>query len=149
MAVETFLYDLAVKKWSRPAFPAMDGERTLVLLFGAPGFLDQPQAIKELRKAYPKAHMLGCSSAGEIVGTTVRDGALSVAVTRFEKTTMSTAVVEVAESGQSFTAGRELARKLDRPGLRAVLVLSEGLKVNGSQLVKGLNSVLAESVVVT
>src|SRR5262249_28008971 len=116
---------------------------------GAPGFLEQPQAIKELRRAYPKAHMLGCSSAGEIVGTTVRDGALSVAVARFEKTTMSTAAVEVSDAAQSFNAGRDLARRLDRPGLRGVLVLSEGLKVNGSQLVKGLNSVLPDSVVVT
>src|SRR6185295_9636502 len=99
MTVETFVYDLARKKWSQPSFPAMDGERTLVLLFGAPGFLEQPQAIKELRRAYPKAHMLGCSSAGEIVGTTVRDNMLSVAVARFEKTTMSTAAVEVAEAG--------------------------------------------------
>src|SRR4029079_13990637 len=106
----TFLYDLAAKKWSQPSFPAMDSERTLVLLFGAPGLLEQPQAIKELRKAYPKAHMLGCSSAGEIVGTTVRDNTLSVAVARFDKTTMTTAVVEVTEAGQSLAAGRELAR---------------------------------------
>jgi hypothetical protein len=92
--------------------------------------------------------MLGCSSAG---GDRWDDGARRCAVGG------GGAVREDDDEhgggggrgGWLFTAGRDLARKLDRPGLRGVLVLSEGLRVNGSQLVKGLNSVLPESVVVT
>ncbi|XXY55030.1 FIST N-terminal domain-containing protein [Sorangium sp. So ce269] len=148
MILETFHYDRDSRKWSVRALPVLDSDRTLVLVFGAPEFLDDPGAIRELRRAYPRSHMVGCSSAGEIAGTSVRDGTLSVAVARFERTTLATAQVEVASASESFAAGQALARKLERPGLRGVLVLSEGLGVNGSQLVRGLNAVLPESVVV-
>ncbi|AGP41734.1 FIST N-terminal domain-containing protein [Sorangium cellulosum] len=149
MILETFHYDRDTQRWSVRVLPVLDSDRTLVLVFGAPEFLDDPGAIRELRRAYPRSHMVGCSSAGEIAGTAVRDGTLSVAVARFERTTLSAAQVEVASASESFAAGQALARKLDRPGLRGVLVLSEGLGVNGSQLVAGLNAVLPESVVVT
>ncbi|WP_437278176.1 FIST N-terminal domain-containing protein [Sorangium sp. So ce375] len=149
MILETFHYDRDTKKWSVRALPVLDSERTLVLAFGAPELLDDPGAIRELRRAYPRSHVLGCSSAGEIAGTSVRDGTLTVAVARFERTTLATAQVEVASASASFAAGQALARKLERPGLRGVLVLSEGLGVNGSQLVRGMNAVLPESVVVT
>ncbi|WP_438016889.1 FIST N-terminal domain-containing protein [Sorangium sp. So ce315] len=148
MILETFHYDRETRKWSVRVLPVLDSDRTLVLAFGAPEFLDDPGAIRELRRAYPRSHMVGCSSAGEIAGTSVRDGTLSVAVARFERTTLATAQVEVASASDSFAAGQALARKLQRPGLRGVLVLSEGLGVNGSQLVRGLNAVLPESVVV-
>jgi hypothetical protein len=46
-------------------------------------------------------------------------------------------------------AGEELGKALSRPGLRSVLVLSDGLDVNGTTLVAGLNAVLPEAVVVT
>ncbi|WP_437688862.1 FIST N-terminal domain-containing protein [Sorangium sp. So ce176] len=148
MILETFHYDRETRKWSVRVLPVLDSDRTLVLAFGAPEFLDDPGAIRELRRAYPRSHMVGCSSAGEIAGTSVCDGTLSVAVARFERTTLATAQVEVSSASDSFAAGQALARKLERRGLRGVLVLSEGLGVNGSQLVRGLNSVLPESVVV-
>ncbi|WP_437287613.1 FIST N-terminal domain-containing protein [Sorangium sp. So ce406] len=148
MILETFHYDRETRKWSVRVLPVLDSDRTLVLAFGAPEFLDDPGAIRELRRAYPRSHMVGCSSAGEIAGTSVCDGTLTVAVARFERTTLATAQVEVSSASDSFAAGQALARKLERRGLRGVLVLSEGLGVNGSQLVRGLNSVLPESVVV-
>jgi hypothetical protein len=149
MALETFHFDLDKKAWSVAPLPALDSERTLVLAFGAPGLIDDPAAWKALRRSYPRSIVVGCSSAGEIVGATVRDRSLSVAVARFAKTPLLSAVVDVKSAAGSFEAGRELAQKLARPDLRGVLVLSEGLGVNGSQLVAGLNAVLPESVVVT
>ena len=84
-----------------------------------------------------------CRGAGEIAGTSVRDHSLSVAVAKFDHTDLQVASLEVQSSAQSFTAGQTLARQLSaKPGLRAVFVLSEGLDVNGSELVRGLNSVL-------
>jgi hypothetical protein len=149
MRTETFTYDLATKRWSTPVMPPLDSENTLVLAFGSRDVLDDPTPLSALRRAYPKAKLLGCSSAGEIVGTTVRDRTLAVSVTRFDKTTLDAAMFEVASAAESFAAGEKLARVLQKPDLRGVLVLSEGLGVNGSQLVAGFNSILPESVVVT
>ncbi|HTN84991.1 MAG TPA: FIST N-terminal domain-containing protein, partial [Sorangium sp.] len=72
MILETFHYDRDSRKWSVRVMPVLDSDRTLVLVFGAPEFLDDPGAIRELRRAYPRSHMVGCSSAGEIAGTSVR-----------------------------------------------------------------------------
>jgi hypothetical protein len=50
---------------------------------------------------------------------------------------------------ESFEAGESLAGQLDAPDLRAVFVLSTGLGVNGSELVRGVNSSLGADVLVT
>ena len=149
MAVESFAYDLDHGVWSVSSFPDLDSPRTLVLAFGAPEVMGNADAIAQLAKAYPRSIVMGCSSAGEIHGTTVRDKSISVTVARFEKTDLVMTSMDVAGPGDSFSTGQTLAKKLAaRPGLRGVLVLSEGLNVNGSELVRGLNSALDESVVV-
>ncbi len=48
----------------------------------------------------------------------------------------------------SYRAGEMLAQQLYQPELRSVLVLSDGISVNGSALVRGLNAILPDSVVV-
>ncbi|MEO5731724.1 MAG: FIST N-terminal domain-containing protein, partial [Byssovorax sp.] len=95
MILETLTYDLDTKRWSTPVMPPLDGENTLVLAFGSRDVLDDPAPLAALRRAYPKAKLLGCSSAGEIVGTTVRDRTVTVSVTRFDKTRLDAAMVEV------------------------------------------------------
>jgi hypothetical protein len=148
MGLETFSYQIG-KGWAVPAFPALDSEQTLVLVFGAPEFADQSAPIEELCAAYPASTIIGCSTAGEIHGATLMDRSLSVAVMRFARTKVASAWAPVRSAADSFAAGDAIARQLDGPTLRGVLVLSDGLKVNGSDLIRGLNSVLAESVVVT
>ena len=148
MTLETFTYT-AGTGWSVERLPALDSPSTLVLTFGASEFFDEPDALAELNRAYPQSHLIGCSTAGEIFGTAVTDLSLSVAVLRFERTDLATALAPVESAADSFAAGEALARDLYQPGLRGVLVLSDGHYVNGSQLVRGLNAVLPDAVVVT
>ncbi|HEY8206495.1 MAG TPA: FIST C-terminal domain-containing protein, partial [Myxococcaceae bacterium] len=148
--VESFAYDAARGKWSVPGMPlGLDSEKTLIVAFGAPELLDQPKPFQELRRSFPRSKLVGCSSAGEIAGTSVRDHSLSVAIARFEQTELATASLQVSTAAESYNAGQSLAKQLQKPALRAVFVLSEGLNVNGSELVRGLNSTLDPSVVVT
>jgi hypothetical protein len=146
--LETLSYTTA-QGWSVRPFPALDSERTLVVVFGAPAFVENPAPILELRAAYPRSHVVGCSTSGEIDGTTLNDGSLIAAVARFESSELETTFARVDGADGSFAAGRQLASTLTRDDLRAILVLSDGLNINGSELVRGLNSVVAESVVVT
>jgi hypothetical protein len=146
MKLETVSFD--GKQWTKP-MPDLDSANTLVLVFGASSFIDDPAPLAELKKAFPRAHALGCSSAGEISGVRIADGSLSVAIARFDSTHLRTAMAPVSGPSDSFGSGETLARALDQPGLRAVLILSDGLNVNGSELVRGVNSVLPEGVIVT
>ncbi len=95
---------------------------------------------------YPKAHIFGCSTAGEILGATVKDETLSVTAAAFEHTRLATACVHCDGAAQSFEAGARLVRELPPAGLRHVFVLSDGLKVNASEFVNGMNSVLPKGV---
>lgn len=134
--------------WSEP-FPDLDSEKTLVLAFAAPEYGEQPQLFAELAAAYPRAAVIGCSTSGEIDHTRIRDHSICVAVIRFEHTRVRYARAELRDAELSFGAGGALADQLVGPGLRAVLVLSRGHDVNGSELIRGLNAKLPSEVVVT
>ncbi len=149
MELESFKYQLG-EGWSVKNFPPLDSEQTLIVLFAAPEFINHPEPIQELARHYPHSKIIGCSSAGEIYGATVLDNSLTVAVARFEKTSLQIVKETVADTEDSFNAGKRVAQFLNlKENLRAIFVLSEGLKINGSELVKGLNSLASEQVVVT
>jgi hypothetical protein len=147
--IASFTYDAVERRWSVPEFPALDSPRTMVLAFGAPELASTPEVFTELRRAYPRAHVLGCSTAGEITAGEVRDRSLAVAVVRFARTALATASVVVGDAAGSFPAGQVLAHKLHEPGLRAVVLLAEGLEISGSELLRGIKSVIDDSVVIT
>lgn len=148
MKLETFHYTVETG-WSVKAFPRLDSPSTLVIAFGAPEIIDNEVPVRELREAYPNSCLVGCSSAGEIFGVEIFDGSLVVAVVQFERATVAGAYRHIGASAESQSIGTALARELYRPGLRAVLVLSDGTNVQGSELVRGLNAALPESVIVT
>jgi hypothetical protein len=148
MKLRTFSYSHE-SGWSIDEFPPLDSEQTLVVVFGASEYIVNPDPILDLGNAYPNSHMVGCSSAGEIFGPEVSDHSLSVAVLKFRKSTFTTAWAEVSSKEESFSAGESIAKQLNGPELKGVLILSDGLLVNGSELVRGVNSVLPPEVIVT
>src|SRR5262249_41428421 len=104
-------YDLESAAWSGP-LPPLDSPRTLVLAFGAAEVIDNPAPLADLARAYPRSVVVGCSSAGEIHGTTVRDRSVSCAVTRFSKTELKLVSLDVVGSGDSYAVGQALAKRL-------------------------------------
>jgi hypothetical protein len=146
MELETFRY--AKGAWSQ-AFPALDSVNTMIIAFAAPSYHDRPELLAELAGAYPNSAVIGCSTSGEIDHTRVRDESIMVAAVRFGDTRVKHAATKLGSVEESFAAGAKIADELRAPDLRAVIVLSEGLHVNGSELVRGLNSALPEEVVVT
>ncbi len=110
----------------------------LVLAFGAPAALHDPLAMAGLRQEYPGAHVMGCSTAGEICDTSVLDGTIVATAIQFEHTRVDVAQACLTDACDSAQVGEALARRLAPQGLVHVFVLAEGLKVNGSELVAGL-----------
>ncbi len=135
--------------WAPDAPGTMKEPVHLVLVFGATALLRDHEHIKRLGSAYPGAHILGCSTAGEIYGTRVMDDSLVVTAVHFEATRLHGAKIKLDTVKSSREAGERLARQLKPEGLAHVLVLSDGLKVNGSDLVNGLVGNLPTNVTVT
>jgi hypothetical protein len=146
MKLETFQYVMD-KGWSVPSFPELDSEETLILIFGAPEFISNPQPIQDIAKQYPKSKMIGCSSAGEILGSVISDNSLSVAVIHLEKTPFKTISVKIDDPEKSYQVGETIAQELDANNLKNIFVLSDGLNVNGTELVKGLDKTKTQIII--
>lgn len=121
----------------------------LILGFGAPQLLADESIWRALRQRWGRARIVMCSTAGEISGTQVLDDSLAVTAIRFGRTRIRCAEVLLSDGLTSGEAGRRLAADLSSEGLTHVFVLSDGLKVNGSELVLGLTSALPAGVSLT
>ncbi|MBS3915684.1 MAG: FIST C-terminal domain-containing protein [Bacteroidetes bacterium] len=121
----------------------------LVLFFGSSSLLSNPANFQVVRTAFPDGIIVGCSTAGEIHGTTVSDDTLVATVVDFEHTPLHFSKVDIQEASQSFSAGQALIESLPANDLTHVLIFSDGLKVNGTELTRGLKAQLPSHVEVT
>jgi hypothetical protein len=121
----------------------------LVLAFGAVRFFERASVVDELRRRFPLAAIAGCSTAGEIRGSEVRDGACVVTAVTFDRASAMAVATRLRSMADSFSAGARLAAALPVAGLRAVLVLGTGVRINGSALVRGLQSALPPKVTIS
>jgi hypothetical protein len=125
------------------------GSADLLLIFGATALLRGQGPYAEACAAFPGAFRFGCSTAGDIFGTQVSDDSLVVTAVRFAATRISGASTPISGLDDSLAAGERLAKALDPHGLVHVFVLSDGVRVNGSELVKGLTGGLPRDITVT
>jgi hypothetical protein len=121
----------------------------LVLGFGNCEHVSLPKSFNDIKEKFPKAQIALCSSAGEIFSTEVLDDSISLVAIQFSSTRIMTSEVNIENYDSSFKAGVHLIDSLPKEDLKLVFVLSDGGKVNGSELVKGMNSVKSEEVLIT
>jgi hypothetical protein len=133
--------------WNRPLGELRDAQ--LVFVFAGGELSRDGEALSEVGAAYPQAQVIGCSTAGEICASQVTDNTLVATAVRFEDTRIELARVQLDEPTRSREAGHVLATSLPAEGLVHVVVFSEGLQVNGSELVKGITAALPARVSVT
>ncbi|MEQ8420727.1 MAG: FIST C-terminal domain-containing protein [Arenibacter algicola] len=119
-------------------------------LFASPTFVGTEEFVSKLACKFEDAILIGCSTAGEILGNEVLDSTIALTAVKFEKTKLRIEEVDlVACNLDSYEAGKAISSKLMGPDLRHIFVLSDGLIVNGAELVKGLHADLDKSVSIT
>lgn len=121
----------------------------LVLFFAAPETLEVMDAYSALQTRFSAAHVVGCTTGGEIFKEQVSDGGLVAVAIQFEHTTVRVFARELKFAQDSEIVGRELADALRGEQLKAVLLLADGMSTNGAALVEGLREVLPDSVTIT
>lgn len=127
----------------QPAATEWPATADLLLYFGARNVLAEPDGpLHELAQRFPNAIRAGCSTAGEILDGTVSTGGVAMMAVSFAKTRVRAESVTVTAPAESFHAAATLAQRLAAPDLRHVLVLSDGLQVNGTLLTTGFRSSL-------
>ncbi|TXH90747.1 MAG: hypothetical protein E6Q78_02900 [Rhodoferax sp.] len=119
----------------------------LVLAFGSVQAI--VAAAAPMAHFFPQAHRAGCSTAGEISMKGVADGSLVVTAVHFDSVDVQQSTTVLRGMEDSREAGVRLAQALPQEGLRAVLVLGQGVAINGSAVIAGLTSLLDAGVTVT
>lgn len=121
----------------------------LVLIFGQPDLLVNSGVVQIFKKKYPAAIVTGCSTAGEICNSTVIDDTIVANAISFDKSKMEYCSVNLSEVENVHAAGKKLLSNFSTEGMRHIFVLSDGLAVNGTDLVEGIREKLPEHVNVT
>ena len=149
MNVSTYLYKNNILEKSKNAHNFNHQKCQLVIGFGEKNGLSEKTSYDLLRSSFPQATIALCSTAGEIYDSEVLDDSLSVTAIEFEKTEVYSSSVNIDSYSSSYEAGVELIKNLSQVNLKYVFILSDGGKVNGSELVRGIESIIHHSIPVT
>ena len=129
--------------------PADHSNADLVFFFGTRPALACGERYRELRGMFPDARILGCSTGGQIRNEDIIDDEIAAAAIRFNATQLRVTCEPAATPEGSRACGAAIGKALAAPDLTGVFVLSDGLNVNGSELVAGIIGAVGERVAVT
>ncbi|MGZ3770227.1 MAG: FIST signal transduction protein [Bdellovibrio sp.] len=121
----------------------------LITVFGAVKFFEDKQLGKKLKDIFSNAHIIGCSTAGEISEDGVFDENLIVSAVHFNKPNFKSFYSKISDLNDSENAGSQLATGLLAKELNGLFVLGQGININGSALISGIRSKVDSNVVIT
>jgi hypothetical protein len=118
----------------------------LVFVFGSVATISSTNLRSELRQIYPAADIISATTSGEINDNSVSDESLSVMACKLLKTAVRVVMLRKEEYRDSADGGRLVCEKLAGDGLSHVLLIADGINVNGDELVAGLKAHLPNNV---
>jgi len=126
-----------------------EGKADLLLVFGGTAAVTDKSRWGDVLRRHPGAIVLGCSTGGEIHGSDVLDESLSLTSLSFDRTRLKSAEAAVANASDSFEAGKKIGKQLAAADLKIIFVLSDGTRVNGSELIRGVRAHAGSKAVIT
>lgn len=122
----------------------------LVFCFGDRFTLERKDCYNEVRQQYPKSHIVLVSTAGNILDVTViNEDNITTTAIHFDLSKIELFRVNIKDFANSFEAGKNISQLLPSDGLKHALVFSDGHLVNGSELIKGINTNLPYGISLT
>lgn len=137
MEIITNTYNQGWKK----EFTIDDDFDVAVLFFG-----NDDTAFSVIKDKYKKAHIVGCTTSGEIDGNTFHEGSMCT-VLKMHKTRLKTVVIKDINYENSFDYGKRAMTQLIEEEsflsekLNGVLLFTDGLNVNGAKVAEGIASI--------
>lgn len=120
-----------------------------VLAFGGRIVLETIKPYDYLKNLYPNADIVINSTSGEIYQDSVHDDSIIVTAIQFEKTLVKSIEIDINSHHESGIAGEKIAEALAGEDLRTIFIISDGARVNGSELIASLNIKTDESILIS
>jgi diguanylate cyclase (GGDEF)-like protein/PAS domain S-box-containing protein len=105
------------------------------------GVLDQKyleELIDSITALLPNVQIIGTTTAGEILNSTIQSCSTILSFSKFEKTKIS--VYSVEQKQTSYDTGEELVNSIENiEDAKAVIIFAEGLQTNGELFIKAFH----------
>lgn len=110
----------------------------LVIGFGEREILEKRLPYEKLKNEYPNANVVLCSTSGQIANNRIIKENIVATAIEFEKTVVKIAKYNLLQEKSLAALGSLLKKEIVTDDLTAILLLSEGTHVNGTELVNEL-----------
>lgn len=121
----------------------------LVIIFGCRKLIEDNTIFDQIRKMYPTAYLMGCSTAGEIQEDFITEDLLNLTAVWFEKAYVKCGSIDISNDNSYFDVGKTLASSIEQNELKHIFILTDGVNMNGSKLLEGMKSVIGTEIPIT
>ncbi len=125
------------------------GNSDIVFTFGSREAIKDDNIYKKLKELYPSADIVGCSSGGNIIGDTISKAKIVATAVDFYQGSVRVATKDFSPIDNQVEVAYKLVSLLPMEGLKHIFLLSDGLNMNGSALVKGANRAVENKIPIT
>lgn len=126
------------KGWEIVEECGLRGKAQLLLAFADRQLLEGMDKLLDLRHMYSAADIVLCSTAGEIMDIELHDDTISAVAIYFEKSYHKIARLKIDGYSNSYQVGKDLVAQLPTDELKHILLLVDGLSLNGNELARGV-----------
>ena len=121
----------------------------IVFTFGSRDAIKDNEIYRKLKKLYPSADIVGCSSGGNIIGDSISKAKIVATAVDFCKGSIRVATKDFSPIDNQVEVSKKVVSLLPKKGLKHIFLLSDGLNMNGSALVKGANEAVENRIPIT
>ncbi len=114
-------------------------DTSIVFLFGESDTLKSAQCYNDIKALYPHAEIVGTSSSGNILNAEISTSPIIATAVQLEKGSIAVSKINFNKNDNIEALSKKLIDQLPNDNLKHVFVLSDGLNINGSELVRGIN----------
>jgi hypothetical protein len=111
----------------------------LVLAFGECEEFKSVAFFDALKARYPDAIIAGCSSSGNILSGAISHDDIVITAVKSEKASFKLVSETIEDADGSFVVASKLGCELEGDNLAHIIVISDGLVVNGTEIARGFN----------
>lgn len=147
MKVAQIVFDGSLEIQNSTSSPSFEAAKAnLVIGFGEREVLEQQLPYEKLRSEYPNAQVVICSTSGQIATHKIIKQNIVATAMAFDKTTIKVIAYNLLKEKSLEALDALLKKEIVSEDLTAIMVLSEGTHVNGTELIHALSEITESKV---